>query len=210
VTVDIYSYDHMGRLLRQEQAIDGSTAEVLVENDYDDLGRLVAKGVGGKVGQSRLQTVDYTYNVRGWLTGINDVTVADPNKLFNFKIGYNTGTAPLYNGNISGTQWRTANTDSSLKSYQYTYDALNRITGAMDNTGNYNLSDVTYDRNGNIMSLKRQGHTVLDGNGQVTAFGVMDDLAYSYDSGNRLIKVADTGNDAYGVIDDAGDTSDTL
>ncbi|MCV6629835.1 MAG: hypothetical protein OIF50_08245, partial [Flavobacteriaceae bacterium] len=73
----------------------------------------------------------------------------NPNKLFNFSIGYNSGTNPLYNGNISETKWRTANSDSSLKSYAYSYDALNRITAATDNTGKYNLSGITYDKMGN-------------------------------------------------------------
>ena len=94
----------------------------------------------------------------GWLTDINDVTNAGPNKLFSFSIGYNTGADPLYNGNISRTQWRTANTDSSLKTYDYAYDAMNRITAAIDNTGNYNLSNVTYDKHGNIQQLLRLGH----------------------------------------------------
>ena len=102
---------------------------------------------------------------------------------FSFAIKYEDGSTPLYNGNISQTQWRTANTDSSLKSY--TYDALNRITSATDNTGNYNLSNVTYDKNGNILTLNRQGHT----NSGVTSFGAMDILDYDYDSGNQLVKV---------------------
>ena len=107
-----------------------------------------------------LQTVDYDYNVRGWLTQINDPSSLG-NDLFAFGINYNDpqyGGAALYNGNISETEWRTANNDdSSLKHYRYSYDALNRITEALDDTGKYSLTGVTYDRMGNIMTLKRQG-----------------------------------------------------
>ena len=81
------------------------------------------------------------------------------NDLFGFDIRYNdptSGTA-LFNGNISQTRWRTGNTDNGPKNYIYSYDALNRITNATDNTGNYNLNAVTYDKNGNILSLNRQG-----------------------------------------------------
>jgi RHS repeat-associated protein len=99
------------------------------------------------------------------------------------------------------------NTDSSTKTYTYTYDALNRITGATDNTGNYNLDLVEYDKNGNITKLKRQGHL----NTGATNFGTMDDLTYSYDAGNKLMKVADAASiDQFGFKDDAvGTTADT-
>uniref|UniRef100_UPI003D34122E RHS repeat domain-containing protein n=1 Tax=Maribacter sp. 2-571 TaxID=3417569 RepID=UPI003D34122E len=101
----------------------------------------------------------------------------------------------LYNGNISAVLWRKANTDdSSLKYYNYSYDALNRITAATDDTGHYNLSNVGYDLNGNILGLDRKGHT----NAGATTFGDMDDLDYVYDSGNRLLKVTDGINGTAG------------
>ncbi|TPV31126.1 RHS repeat-associated core domain-containing protein, partial [Paucihalobacter ruber] len=122
---------------------------------------------------------------------------------FAFKIGYNEGTNPLYNGNISLTQWRSANTDNSLKTYSYTYDALNRIKTAIDNTGNYNLTEVHYDKNGNITNLQRQGHI----NGAATVFGIMDNLTYNYQANsNKLIKVADAGNTTYGFKDGTNQT----
>ena len=153
-----------------------------------------------------LQTVDYTYNVRGWLKQINDPASLG-NDLFAFKIGYNEGTNALYNGNISVTQWKTANTDNSLKSYDYTYDALNRITSGIDNTGNYNLANISYDKNGNITNLQRQGHT----NEAATSFGVMDNLTYTYQNkSNKLVIVSDAGNNTYGFKDDyTGSGTDT-
>ncbi|MCV6631694.1 MAG: DUF6443 domain-containing protein, partial [Flavobacteriaceae bacterium] len=160
IVKDQFTYDHSARLLKQTQQIANQQKEVLVQNTYDALGELKGKGVGGKTNQNRLQNISYTYNIRGWLTGINDVKQnPNPNKLFNFSLSYNSGTNPLYNGNISETHWRTANSDSSLKSYAYSYDALNRITAATDNTGKYNLSGITYDKMGNILSLIRKGHT---------------------------------------------------
>lgn len=193
VTTDDYAYDHMGRLTQQTRTI-GAQTETIVENTYGELGQLVGKKVGGN-----LQTVDYEYNVRGWLRAINN-TANLGNDLFAFDINYNTadhGGTPLYNGNISETEWKTANADNGLKWYRYGYDALNRIMSATDNTGNYNLSNVSYDRNGNILTLNRQGHT----NAGATSFGAMDILDYDYDSGNKLLKVTDTGNATYGFKD---------
>ena len=90
------------------------------------------------------------------------------------------------------------------KCFTYTYDPLNRITSATDNTGNYNLTSVAYDKNGNITALNRKGHT----NVGATSFGVMDNLVYTYDSGNKLKKVLDNGNDTYGFKDGANLTTE--
>ncbi|NER16774.1 DUF6443 domain-containing protein [Spongiivirga citrea] len=152
---------------------------------------------------SALQNVDYNYNVRGWLKDINDVNNPG-NDLFSFKIDYNTSANALFNGNIAKTSWRTANTDNSLKSYDYTYDALNRIKSGISNNVNYDLSNVNYDKNGNILNLNRKGHL----NTGATSFGVMDILSYQYDDGNKLTKVTDAGNDNYGFKDGSNNDND--
>ncbi len=79
----------------------------------------------------------------------------------------------------------------------YTYDALNRITQAIDNTGKYDLQSVLYDKNGNITQLIRNGHT----NASATSFFVMDYLTYTYDDGNKLNKVVDIANKTFGFKD---------
>ena len=185
--IEKFYYDHADRLVDQTHQINSGPAERMARNTYDQLGQLVKKDVGGQAGLPALQNVDYAYNIRGWLKAINDVNNIGTVDLFAFKLGYNEGTTPLYNGNISLTQWKTRNTDSSLKTYNYSYDALNRITSAINTNANYNLDLVNYDKNGNIMALKRKGHT----NATATTFGMMDDLAYTYDAGNKLTKVED-------------------
>ncbi|WP_234974672.1 DUF6443 domain-containing protein [Tenacibaculum agarivorans] len=198
VTLDLFTYDHIGRLLTQKQQINNQSEETIVSNEYDDLGLLKSKKVGGN-----LQQVDYTYNIRGWLTNINEDAV-DDNDLFNFKIRYNNPTTgkALYNGNISQTSWNTASINTTnnpvLSEYTYTYDALNRITGATGKeTTNYNIQGITYDKNGNILTLQRNGHL----NSDSSTFGVMDNLVYHYDTGNKLTKVLDHGNDDFGFKD---------
>lgn len=193
LTENNFTYDHMGRLRSQTQSINGQAPELIVYNTYDELGQLETKETGGG-----LQKVDYGYNIRGWLKQINDPQNLG-NDLFSFKIGYNEGNNALYNGNIAFTQWKTNNVDKSLRSYAFTYDALNRIKSGIDNTGRYNLESITYDKNGNISFLHRKGHI----NGAASSFGTMDNLVYTYDNGNKLRKVRDNGNDTYGFKDGA-------
>ncbi|MDY8137076.1 DUF6443 domain-containing protein [Aquimarina sp. 2201CG5-10] len=208
VIIDTFTHDHTGRLEKQSQKINNQAEEVIFENTYDELGQLQNKGVGGKVDQNRLQSVDYKYNVRGWLKEINnpdDLT----NDLFAFGINYNSpthqGTA-LFNGNIAETKWKTAS-DNSLRWYRYSYDALNRIKSGIDNLDRYSLSSIAYDKNGNITSLQRKGHI----NEQATHFGLMDNLQYTYvEEGNKLTRVQELpgGNTTYGFKDSANLTTE--
>ncbi|SNR17632.1 DUF6443 domain-containing protein [Tenacibaculum jejuense] len=204
VTVDTFSYDHAARLLSQEQKINNQATETIVTNNYDDLGQLVSKEIGGG-----LQKVDYDYNVRGWLTKINEDTDND-NDLFNFEIRYNnptSGTA-LFNGNIAQTSWQTTNENTTKKTYTYNYDALNRIKSAVGALGsNYDVSGISYDKNGNILSLQRRGHIVANPEvGKSNNFGLMDNLKYTYSDnniGNKLLKVEELsgGHKTFGFKD---------
>lgn len=212
VVTELYTYDHVGRLLTQTHQIGNDPIELIVANHYDDLGQLDSKKVGGSSAvqpeqSNGLQTVDYSYNIRGWLKAINDPTSL-ANHIFAFGLSYNTvayGGDALFNGNISETEWRTANTDSSLKWYTYQYDALNRIKNAK-NTSNshYDLSNVAYDKNGNITYLERRGHTNINGSGVVTSYGVMDQLDYDYYPNSNQLKAVQElsgGNSLYGFRD---------
>ncbi|WP_299101956.1 DUF6443 domain-containing protein [uncultured Winogradskyella sp.] len=199
-TIDKFEYDHANRLVSHKQKINNAALdEVIISNIYDDLGQLEAKGVGGKENAKRLQEVDYSYNVRGWLKTINDPSIIG-NDLFAFKLNYNTkdhGGNELYNGNISETEWKTKN-DNVLRWYKYDYDDLNRITSGIASNNDYSLTSVGYDKNGNITDLARRGHT----DEAATSFDVMDDLVYTYENkSNRLKKVIDNENGTYGFKD---------
>ncbi|SNR16241.1 DUF6443 domain-containing protein [Tenacibaculum jejuense] len=154
-----------------------------------------------------LQKVDYKYNVRGWLTNINE-DVHNDNDLFNFSIKYNDSDVELskrlYNGNIAQTRWQTENVDKTTKTYNYSYDALNRITNAIGvETPYYDLFGVSYDKNGNILKLHRHGYQEngVDYN--------MDRLTYGYfNYSNKLKTVSDAGNKVYGFKDGTNTTDD--
>ncbi len=169
----------------------------------------IIKGLKISSSRSALQTVDYAYNIRGWLKQINNPSNLG-NDLFSFNINYNTnnhGGTNLFNGNIAETEWKTANTDISLKWYKYEYDALNRIKTGISDNGRYNLGNIAepigYDKNGNISFLRRQGHIVATPEASnASHFGDMDNLAYTYEAdSNKLIKVIDSANSDYGFKD---------
>jgi len=214
--VDTFTYDNAGRLLSQKQKINSQAQEVIVENTYDALGKLISKGVGGKTTEARLQNVDFTYNIRGWLTGINDVNNLGGD-LFSFALSYNdvkddiySQVKPLYNGNISETYWKTAN-DNYLRGYGYRYDALNRLKDAWyeepTNSGGkypgfYETRLITYDKNGNINYLRRSGK-------ENNTFVIMDRLYYTYqNNSNKLMAVAQGADATQGGFTDGNTVGD--
>jgi len=185
----------------------------------------VNKKVGSTSGSAPLQSIDYDYNIRGWMTEINknQMAVTDlGGKLFSYKIKYtsregieNPDTAqfsgknvvPKYNGNIAEVDWRAvesigSNPSTTPKRYGYAYDKINRLTaGFYQNPQNPNSKENTeslaYDLNGNITSLYRT--SVLEyGNTTPT---MIDNLQYIYASGNvsnRLTNINDYAQNATG------------
>ncbi|PZU82756.1 MAG: sugar-binding protein [Chryseobacterium sp.] len=209
VVKEDFVYDNQNRLLEHYHEVVGKTPVVsLSKNTYNEIGQLVRKEVG-RSAVTPLQTVDYTYNIRGWMTGINSGDIAynatdgsyvlNNGKLFGYNIRYDNpqtsylGT-PRYNGNISEVDWISR--DVSLKRYGYKYDGLNRLL-----RGNYqdpgtalpesriNDEDISYDLNGNIIHLLRNAKHAKN----YTPV-LIDDLSYNY-TGNRVTSITDaTGN----------------
>ncbi|MGX1929366.1 DUF6443 domain-containing protein [Flagellimonas sp. 2504JD4-2] len=208
-TIEKFGYDHSGKLTSHTHKVNSQAEQRIAVNEYDDIGQLVRKKVGGAASSSNeLQVVDYEYNIRGWLKQINNPNALGSMDLFGFKINYNTADhsgSPLYNGNIAETEWKTAN-DNVLRWYRYTYDALNRITTGISSDGKFDLGStsipITYDKNGNIERLYRKGHRVASPTiSNSSHYGVMDNLDYNYETNsNRLQSVQELsgGHSTYG------------
>ncbi|MDQ0478271.1 RHS repeat domain-containing protein, partial [Chryseobacterium sp. MDT2-18] len=196
-------YDHQNRLLVHKHQVDLEPEEILTQNSYNEIGQLKNKKVGGITTNSSLQSIDYAYNIRGWMTKINDPSNMGT-KLFGYKIKYNNvdglqvpntdftndKVLPKYNGNIAEIDWTTAN-DGILRRYGYVYDGLNRLTaGYYQNSQNPSAKEyferLLYDSNGNITELKRSS-SVLAGNPFAT---LIDNLTYS-STGNQLQTISD-------------------
>ena len=60
----------MERLLNTSVERDGAEPVLLCSNTYDALGRLATQCLGGADASTSADAVSYSYNVRGWTTGI--------------------------------------------------------------------------------------------------------------------------------------------
>jgi len=70
-----YEYDHQERLVNTKIQVDNDPQVKMAEYKYNDLGQLYQKNLHETYGTNScyLQSIDYKYNERGWLTDINDV-----------------------------------------------------------------------------------------------------------------------------------------
>ncbi|MFT5914033.1 MAG: RHS repeat-associated protein [Flammeovirgaceae bacterium] len=197
------TYDHAGRVLTSHYKLNEQDEELLATYQYNELGELISKILGKDEG---LQQVDFTYNIRGWLTKINDLE-AESDKLWAMELSYDKGFEKVQlNGNIAGAKWKSKRNDDT-HAYGYQYDKLNRLTqadyrysneesdGFINTKQDFTVFGIDYDLNGNILKLNRQGAIGKNTDGD-WLFGAMDRLNYSY-SGNQLLAVDDrAGTDA--------------
>ncbi|MES2863289.1 MAG: DUF6443 domain-containing protein [Bacteroidota bacterium] len=225
VVKDMFEYSAQDKLVKHKHKINAFAEQLLTYNVYDELGQLISKKVGGTdvTGTTALQKVDYSYNIRGWLKSINDVTnllpSASENDLFAFKLNYNqlesgSNATALYNGNIAETLWRT-DSDNIKRKYAYKYDDLNRLLeanyskpGSASTTDNY-LELLDYDKNGNIQNIIRNGDYDNDG---TTTEQLIDNLKYTYDVNNKnlLKKVKDYTTSPQGFKDGVNTNDDFI
>ncbi len=210
-----FTYDHDGRLLATYHRINDQDSVLLVGHDYNELGQQVEKNLHATDMQSPnyFQSVDYRYNIRGWLTHINDsaldgtgIDVGDQNRdyfgqqlFYNRQVpglpypasppgtGLNFTSQTYHNGNISAVCWKRFGEEK--QAYAYKYDPVNRLKSASyahGGDGNWN----TTSRRFNV------GGITYDGNGNIktlkrhagspdAATYVMDNLTYTYQDNNR-------------------------
>ena len=159
---------------------------------------------------SNLYNLSYMYHIRGGLKGINlDASGNLTNSLFSYRLDYQEGTAGFFDGNIKKQAWKS-NIDGKERSFTFDYDGASRLkSGAYASPAgeDYSLNNVTYDGNGNISTLSRNGAT----NNNFTSFGNVDNMTYTYQSNsNKLAKIADatTNNADLGDFRDGTNTDD--
>lgn len=174
-----YSYDHMGRMIREVHTLGKDSTEFIYGYDLQD--RIIR--------QTRIHgldslATDNRYNIRGWIEAIES-------PLFSQKLHYTDGSGtPCYNGNISSMTCK--GNDKMTRGYKFTYDGVSRMTDATYGEGdliNANPNRFTeqvtgYDKNGNILGLKRYGQT------GASSYGLIDNLSLTL-NGNQLKVVND-------------------
>ena len=163
---------------------------------YDELGRLL---------QTTLSTISpttitSTFNIQNWLTTFRAL---NGNKtLYSQSLRYYNpvkGAKPLFGGNIS--EWEvghaTINTQGaytglySLQNYLFSYDGLGRlqeskrlVANSLNDSKQYTEKNITYDSNGNILTLSRFGESATAPKDNFT-------FAYSGDKISTLSGVTD-------------------
>ena len=177
----LYSYDRAGRLIHERHCVvSKDTVDLLY--GYDKLGRL--KRLERIHGKDSVIT-ENAYNIRSWLPGI------DSNAGFVEQLHYVDGLGiPCYNGNISSMTWEV---DGMKRGYKFMYDGRSRLLRAVYGEGEglnvnqdlFNEEITGYDKNGNILGIKRCGKRSED------EYGLIDNLVMSY-NGNQLKAVSDS------------------
>ena len=209
---DTYTYRTVGDALNET----GFDPEPISKAEYNRLGQVIQSKVGANHLGQALQTIDYKFNIRGWLTHLNDAhlsTQSQDNDLFGFELKYESGgTNQYFNGNIAQMRWKSA-LDGVQRKYDYEYDGLDRLKKAIYSDddaqtqanftvdGGAGASGIQYDLNGNILRLRRFGLPQAGG-----VFDVIDDLSYHY-QGNQLLGVDDATDETV-VNGDAKDFRD--
>lgn len=208
-------YDDLGRILTVKKTINSTIngvafskpEQLMVSQEYDALGQLKKKTLGSPV----IDSLRYNYNIRGWLLGANRDYAKDVhnNNYFGFDLGYDrtanglinnqSYSAAQYNGNISGTVWKSKG-DGEKRKYDFSYDAANRIqtanftqyTGsafAVSTAIDFTMKGMSYDANGNILTMTQRGW-------KLGGAATIDSLLYAYNDRSNLLKnVLDRSND---------------
>lgn len=228
-----YGYDQAGRLINTWHSFNGATPVLLVHNEYNELGQLIDKDLHSTIADASdaQQSVDYRYNIRGWLTSINNAELTsdnsndDANDYFGMQLAYNTdlGTGNVghlqYNGNISATKWSNLYGQSSIKenAYNYTYDAMNRLKTAdfrQQVGGTWGLAQYRA-TNGSMQAVNAFSENIgnYDLNGNILSLRrsgqdgqLIDDLTYNYGAAtssqsNKLLRVTDVSDDLKGFVE---------
>jgi RHS repeat-associated protein len=226
-------YDLLHRPIRLSKAYFKGNADDLSTNEnkklseyrYDELGRLKTKKIGANPTNpiNPMETLDYSYNMQGMLTGVNkDYALAGAeggelqfvdqfSRRFGYYLGYenadNKFAAAQYNGNITGVIWRSQG-DNKPRKYNYEYDNVDRFVKAnfsqketpLEATTAYTTVKVDlsasvggYDANGNILSMLQKG--IVPG---IQGAIILDNMQYAYYTNSSKLKaVTDLANTNY-------------
>jgi RHS repeat-associated protein len=231
------TYDAAGRLTQTTHKLNNFTEVIIAKLTYDAMGQLAKK----ELGQTRssattynntpLETLDYSYNIRGWLKGINKEYLNNGNQYsqdrwFGFELSYDFGFSldgipPIitsaqgaYNGNIHGMVWRNRGSDKQ-RAYGFDYDNANRLLKA-DFSEQLPSSGASFNQDDGINFDMKMGNGInhwsaYDENGNIkqmqqwglklTQSELIDDLAYRYYGSSNRLK---------NVIDNANDVNTKL
>ena len=178
-------YDSQERLVSETSSLNGRSQTVTYS--YDGISRLTGRSYSSGDGSHSLSE-SLSYDIRDQLTGLSS-------NVFSMSLRRQEpvlGATPRYNGNISEWEW-SRGAGSEAAAWSLSYDGAGRLKDARRfaggvSTNAFSERAVTYDRNGNILSLTRYGADTA----------VPEEaLAYSY-NGNMLVGVSNSGSSGGG------------
>lgn len=231
-------YDDLGRLTEVDKNFNNTGYVTLSTLSYNAIGELIQKTVGSKKDQvtnaylsprQALETLNYDYNIRGWLLGENRdyaKSTSSTTNYFGFDLGYDkdaitpTGgssigsyTNSVLNGNIEGMVWKSAG-DGEIRKYDFNYDNANRLMNADFNQ----YTSGSFNKTANVDYTVKMGDgstatSAYDANGNIKAMtqyglklntsSMIDQLTYTYQSNsNKLSQVTDVVNDNTSTLGD--------
>jgi RHS repeat-associated protein len=230
--INKYTYDSKGRLLKVYQNNNGAATDQLVARyTYNALGQITDKKLHETSAGSNtfLQSVDLRYTIRGQLASINNASLTsdagltndETNDYFGMELLYQgadaaLGNAVKYDGSISAVKWKgigAASGTTDQRSYKYSYDKSGKLKAATSQVysgtawnkeSNALNESLTYDHNGNIVTLQRNQRKY---NTPATPYisNAIDNLTYTYSStvGDQLLKVEDAAASTGGFTNGA-------
>ncbi|RYZ54689.1 MAG: hypothetical protein EOP49_04530, partial [Sphingobacteriales bacterium] len=211
-----FIFDIIGRVTSTQKQFGSNPLKTFYSFEYNDIGQLKTKRIDpGYIagGNADLESLNFSYNIHGKLTGINkDYALKTPgvyNKwehFFGMYLGFDNADNIFANANqlgqVTGQLWNTQGDDAQRR-FDYTYDNAGRLVNAvfkekkkpgdtwlnttMDFSVNGNSGKITYDLNSNLLNMLQKG--VMPG---VATPEIVDNLSYVYAPySSRLEKVTD-------------------
>lgn len=204
-------YDLYNRLQRTWLTNPDGTKVLMREMNYNELGKVIKKNLHAiGLNQPFLQSIDYTYNLQGQLLQMNDVNNLGNDDLFAMNFVYdahfthaNSGgifrNTPNFLSNLSVCNW-VSKRDEVIRGYLYNYDRFTQLNSAkyfgsntnnfLNENGRYEVQQLSYDLNGNILSMQQHGLINSQLPNAPTSYDWIDKLTYTY-NGNQLLSVSD-------------------
>lgn len=200
-----------------------SAWKTISKNTYNSIGKLGQNSMGNKPNsapETPLVNLVNQFNLIGSLLSVNKPFIgnsSNADQYFAFELGYDkavslSNSPVLLNGNIGSVLWKSEG-DQEKRKFDYSYDKANRLltgtfTQYVSGSGNsalfnnsaglnFSLSNLTYDANGNIVTMWQQGW-------KYGGSDYIDKFTYSYinTNSNRLLNVKDDKNDPQSALGD--------
>jgi RHS repeat-associated protein len=226
-----YLYDLAGRVTEIYQTNNTSASQLIAKYEYNELGQMIDRKLHDRGGSDFVQSIDYRHSIRGWLTSINNADLssntlnddaANAPDYFGMEYVYQNidaglSNTPQYNGAISALKWKGPGMDNlgsigiDKRSYVFVYDKTNKLKSATYKAYNGTTwskelnalnESLTYDQNGNILSLQRNQRKLNTGLTPTFTSEVIDNLTYTYNTtiGDRLTKIEDASANPAGFL----------